>query len=107
MRAVVQVIAQHRQILWRGNDQYLAQATKHQRSQRIADHRLIVDREKLLADDLREREKTGSGAASEKDGFLHFRFSIFDFRSLWLQRKSNSAHSCQKRVPAVKSNPLF
>src|SRR5207247_3460853 len=46
-------------------------------------------------------------AVGEKNGFLHFGFSIFAFRLLAIQGISNSAHSCQKRVPAVKSIPLF
>src|SRR5207244_4818877 len=54
---------------------------------------------------------------SEKNGLFHFGIWIhstcsarsgqaFDFRSLQLQRKSRSAHFCQKRVPAVKSIPV-
>src|SRR5205823_2212876 len=79
----------------------------HQCSQRITNHGLVVYGEKLLADDFRERVKARPRAAGEKNGFLHFGFSIFAFRLLALQRISNSAHSCQKRVPAVKSIPLF
>src|SRR5206468_9060327 len=39
--AIAQVILQHRQILWSRDHKHLAQATKHQGCQRIADHWLV------------------------------------------------------------------
>jgi hypothetical protein len=80
-----------------------SQPTEHQRRQRITNHRLVINREQLFADNLGQRIKTRSRTAREQNGFFHFRFSMFDFRLLSLQRKSSSAHCCQKREPVVKS----
>src|SRR5438552_12607331 len=77
--SVPQIIAQHRQILRGGNDEDLAQASEHQRSQWIANHRLVVDRQQLLADDLCDRIQPSSGATREQNGpFLHFGLRIAD-----------------------------
>src|SRR5205823_14550920 len=72
LRAVAQIVSKHRQIFRRGNDQDLPQAAEHQRGKRVANHWFVVDREKLLADDLSEREKTCPGATGKKNGlFVH------------------------------------
>src|SRR4029077_18441280 len=57
-------------------------------------------------DDFRQGKKTRSGATSEKNCLFYFRFSIFDFRSLQLQRKSNCDHCCQNFARPVKWKPL-
>src|SRR4030095_1623857 len=57
LRAVAQIIAQHRQIFGCGNDQHVPQTAEHQRGQWVTNHWFVVDRKKLFADDLREREK--------------------------------------------------
>src|SRR6266487_457754 len=102
LRAVPEIIFQHRQIFWRRDDEYLAQSAQHQSRKRIADHRLVVNRKKLFADDFRQWKKTRPGAAGEKNGLFHFRVSICDFRSLQLQRKSNCDHCCQNFARPVK-----
>ena len=106
--AVAQIIAKHRQIFRRRNDQDFAQAAEHERGERIADHRLVVNGEKLFADDLGERKKTRAGAACEKNGFLVHEL-VFGFLSalLRLHRASNSDHSCQKLACLVKLIPIF
>src|ERR1700726_4547510 len=67
---VAQKITQHRQILWRGDDQDLAQTAEHESSQRIADHRLVVDRKQLLAYGRSERKQPGARAACEENRFF-------------------------------------
>src|SRR5882724_11664033 len=108
LRAIAQIVSKHRQIFRRGNDQDLPQAAEHQRGQWVANHWFVVDREKLLADDLSEREKTCPGATGKKNGlFVHpFIFgSVGGFSRL--QLSNNSDHSCQKPAPSVKSIPIF
>ena len=70
LRAVAQKIAQHRQIFRRGNDQDFAQPSEHERGKRIANHRLVVNRQQLFADDLGQRKEARAGAAREQDRFL-------------------------------------
>src|ERR1700730_11042003 len=71
LRAVAQVIPQHRQIFRGRNDQDFAQAAEHQRRQWVTDHRFVVNREQLLADDLGDRKEPAAGAARKNDGLLH------------------------------------
>ncbi len=66
-RAVAEIILQHRQIFWRGNDQHLAQPAEHQSGERIANHRLVVNGQQLLADDLGQRIEAGAGAARREE----------------------------------------
>jgi hypothetical protein len=47
----------------------VADARQHQGAQRVVDHRLVVDRQQLLADALRDRIQPGAGAAGEDDAF--------------------------------------
>ena len=70
MRAVAEIIAQHRHILGRGNDENLAQPAEHEGGERVTNHRLVVNREELFADDLGQRIKPGAGAARENNGFF-------------------------------------
>ena len=72
--AIAQIILQHRQIFWRRDDQHFAKSAEHQSRQRIANHRLVVNRQKLFADDFRQRVKTCPRAAGEQNGLFHFRF---------------------------------
>ena len=69
-RAVAEIILQHRQILRRGNDQHIPQPAQHQRGERITNHRLVVNRQQLFADDLGERIEAGAGAAGEENCFF-------------------------------------
>ena len=70
--AVRKVITQHRQILRRRDDENVAQTAEHERGKRVTDHRLVIDREELFADDLGEREEPRPGAAGEENRFFHF-----------------------------------
>ena len=66
---------QHRQIFWRRDYEHLAKTAEHQSRQRIANHRFVVDRQKLFADDFCQRIKTRSRATGEKNGFFVHLFS--------------------------------
>ena len=55
LRPVAQQRAKKRLIVRRGDDQNIADAGKHQRRQRIIDHRLVVDRQQLLGKHQRHR----------------------------------------------------
>src|ERR1700732_1496975 len=70
LQTIAQIVAKHRTILRRRDDQDLAQSAEHQRRQRITDHRFVVNRQQLFADDLGKREKPAAGAACEDDGLL-------------------------------------
>ena len=53
-----------------GRDQQdLADAGQHQRGQRVVDHRLVVDRQQLLADRPGDRVQPGAGPAGQNDAF--------------------------------------
>ncbi len=72
LRAVVQKITEHRQIFRRRDDQDFAQATEHEGGERITDHGLVVNGQKLFTDDLGDRKKARAGAAREENGlFIH------------------------------------
>ena len=51
----------------RGDDQDVADAGQHQRRQRVVDHRLVVDRQQLLADRPGDRMQPGAGPAGKDD----------------------------------------
>ena len=70
--AVAQQFLEHRQIARRGDDENLADARQHQHRERIVDHRLVVDRQHLLGDDLRHRMQPGAGAAGQNDAAHEF-----------------------------------
>src|SRR6266446_7701721 len=108
LRAVAQITAEHRHIFRRRNEEHFAQTAQHERGEWIADHRLVVNGEKLFADDFGQGEETGPGATGEKNGFLVHEL-VFGFLSTlsWLHRASNSDHSCQKLACLVKLIPIF
>ena len=54
-------------VLRRGDHQHVADARQHQRRQRVVDHRLVVDRDQLLADAQRDRMQPRPGAAGQDD----------------------------------------
>jgi hypothetical protein len=58
-----------RQIVRRGNEQDLLHARQHQHGERVVDHRLVIDRDELLAHRVGHREKAAAGAAGEDDAF--------------------------------------
>ena len=61
----------------RGRDnQVFADTGEHQRRQRVVDHRLVVDRQQLLAYNGRDRVETGAGAARQDDPLANLRLSL-------------------------------
>ena len=69
-RSVAEQMAEPRQVLRRRNDQDFADPREHERGQRVVDHRLVVDRDQLLAGHERHRMKAGAAAAGQDDA-LH------------------------------------
>ncbi len=70
VRAVAQQALEVRQVGGRGDDQDVADAGHHEDGQRVVDHRLVVDRQQLLAGDGSERVQARARAAREDDA-LH------------------------------------
>jgi xanthine dehydrogenase molybdopterin-binding subunit B len=54
-------------VLGRGDDEDRADPREHERGERIVDHRLVVDRDELLAHREGQRVQAGAGAAGEND----------------------------------------
>lgn len=52
-----------------GDDQDVANARQHEGGQRVVDHGLVVDRQKLLGGHERERVQASAGTAGEDDAF--------------------------------------
>ena len=71
LTAVSKQMLKARRVLRRGNDENIADARKHQRRKRIINHRLVINRQKLLARNHRQRVQPRAGAAGENNS-LHF-----------------------------------
>src|SRR5271157_5096338 len=56
-------------VVWRGYQENLANAGKHQRRKGIVNHRLVVDRQKLLADGSGNRIEPRSRTTGQNDAF--------------------------------------
>jgi hypothetical protein len=69
-RAVAEEAFEARGVVRRGDDEHFANAGEHQRRQRIIDHRLVVDRQQLLAHGQRERMQPCTGTAGEDDALF-------------------------------------
>ena len=69
LRAVTQQVLKARGVLRRADDQDVADAGQHQRGERVVHHRLVVDRQQLLAHRQRGRVQPGAGAPGEDDAF--------------------------------------
>jgi len=69
LRTIAQQLLKTRQIARRADNQNLAYACQHQRAKRVVDHRLVVDRQQLLAECQRSWMQTGAGTAGEYDAF--------------------------------------
>ena len=54
-----------------GDDEDVADAREHEGGEGVVDHRLVVDRQELLADDGGGGVEPGAGAAGEDDAFTH------------------------------------
>ena len=70
VRAVAQEPLEVGQVLWCGDDQDVPDARQHEGGERVVDHRLVVDGQKLLARHARQRVQAGAGAPGENDA-LH------------------------------------
>ena len=70
--AVTEQGLETRRVLRRGDDQYVADARRHECSQRIVDHRLVVNRLQLLAGYQRQRIESASGPPRQDDSFFDF-----------------------------------
>ena len=70
VRAVAEEPLEVRQVRRRRDDEDVADARHHEDGERVVDHRLVVDRQELLAGHERERVEPGTGAPGEYDA-LH------------------------------------
>ena len=67
LRAVTEQMFEQR-LLMRGIDhQYFADSRQHQHAERVVDHRLVINRQQLLADRLRDRIQPCAGTAGKND----------------------------------------
>jgi hypothetical protein len=67
LRAVAEQGLEQRLLVRRVDDEHFADARQHQGAERVIDHRLVVDRQQLLADALGDRIQPGAGAAGQDD----------------------------------------
>ncbi|OIQ72078.1 hypothetical protein GALL_462990 [mine drainage metagenome] len=67
--AVTEQLLEARGILRRGDDENVLNPGQHQGTERVVDHRLVVNRKQLLGNNLGHRVETGTGAAGEDDAF--------------------------------------
>ena len=86
LRAVAQQPLERRQVLRRRDDQDVPDARQHQRRERVVDHRLVVDRQELLADRPGDRMQPRARAAGEDDPLALGRRRP-DVRALVLKRQ--------------------
>ncbi len=69
-------------VLRRRDDQHLADARQHQRGERVVDHRLVVDRQQLLADRVRDRVQARARTTGQDDAAAVHAFTAdFPMRS--------------------------
>ena len=62
LRPVAEKVPEPGQVLGRADDQNIPDAGHHQDGKRVIDHRLVIDRQKLLADDPGDGKKPGARA---------------------------------------------
>lgn len=67
--AVAQQLAEARQIGGRGDDEDVADAGQHEHRERVVNHRLVVDRHELLADDKGKWMEASASASSKYNAF--------------------------------------
>jgi hypothetical protein len=65
--AVAEQALEERQVGRRADQQQLPDARQHQGRERVVDHRLVVDRQQLLAHAARDRVQPRAGAAGQDD----------------------------------------
>src|SRR6266568_8200607 len=66
-RAVTEQSREARRVVGRRDQHDLADPGQQQRGERVIDHRLVVDRQQLLGDDLRHRVEPSPGTARQDD----------------------------------------
>ena len=71
--AVAEQVAKPRQVGRRRDHQDVADARQHQGAERVIDHRLVVDRQQLLADDPGDRIEPRARAAGQDDSLHRLR----------------------------------
>ena len=113
VRAVAQQALEVRQVGGRGDDQDVADAGHHEDGQRVVDHRLVVDRQQLLAGDGGERVQARARPAREDDA-LHDIFFLgtnwFNNRyviagDVWRNAKRIEALECRNTPESILSRP--
>ena len=80
-----------------GDNQHIRHLRQHQRGEGVEDHRLIVDREQLLADGLRDRVQSCAGSPSQNDATpvtFQWNFSLADVVA---RNSAESRHSAYPR----------
>jgi hypothetical protein len=70
--AAAEEIPEGRRVAWRGDDEEFPDPRRHQRGQRIINHRLVVYRQELFALRQRNRVQAGAGTARQDDSFPWF-----------------------------------
>ena len=71
LRSITEQLLKSRSVLRGGDHKDFPDSGKHQRRERIVDHRLVVDREELLADAKRDREQASSASPGQNDAAPH------------------------------------
>src|SRR5437762_1575540 len=97
--SVAEQTAKERLIVRSGDDQDVCDPREHQCRQRVIDHRLVVNGEKLLRNDRRDRMQSRARSAGENDSFPH---EPSDLSSESVDRRNDSteqkaSHVCPPR----------
>ncbi|MNF86875.1 hypothetical protein D3C84_693250 [compost metagenome] len=69
--AIPEQALETRDIVWRADQQDVANSRQHQCRQRVIDHRLVVDRQQLLGNAPGDRVQPGPGTAGQDNAFHH------------------------------------
>ena len=65
-RAITEQSLERLRLVWRRDDQHIPDAREDERGQGVVDHRLVVDRQQLLADTTGDRVESSARSTSEK-----------------------------------------
>ncbi len=68
-RSVSEEALKAREVVGRGDDEYVPDSSQHKDGERVIDHRLVPNRDKLFAHREGDGVKPGAGAAGENDTF--------------------------------------
>ena len=106
-RAVPEQALEVGEVSRRGDDQDVPDARQHEGGQRVVDHGLVVDRQKLLGGHERERVQAGAGPAGEDDAFhelASFRMSLVILMALKLFDRQLLGKLAKLRIELRKTN---